>query len=312
MSENRTKMKKTLIIILATIALLSCKTLITDDFPDFESLPTVNSILVVGKPLSVQVSLTGGIDSLPLSTVSNAEIELYIDGKFAEKLENSGDGTYTSTLTVEAGKEYKCNVIIPGYDTVVYSQTLPEASRILNVEHINIAGRNEEGVSYPAIKVTFNNSLSERKYYELVIRCYLVHRPWGSDVAQVEEVSTWLPIIVDPVLLNEGLPIALFSNEMIADSIYTMTINYDTGGDEWINGSWYTSLYPFIVELRSVTYDYYRYQKQYYLYTEGKNADFMETVTASPLYSNIENGYGIFAGYSVFATDTIIPKAYED
>jgi len=302
-------MKKISIVILATIALLSCKTLITDDFPDFESFPTVNSILVVGKPLSVQISQTGGIDSLPLSTVSNAEIELYIDGKFAEKLENSGDGTYTSTSTVEAGKEYKCNVIIPGYDTVVCSQTLPEASRILNVEHINIGGRDEEGISYPAIKVTFNNSLSERKYYELVIRCYSVYRPWGSDVVQVEEVSTWLQTIVDPVLLNEGLPIALFSNEMIEDSTYTMTINYTNGES---GGSKKKYRRPLIVQLRSVTYDYYRYQKQYYLYNEGKNAGFMETATASPLYSNIENGYGIFAGYSVFATDTITPEAYED
>ena len=291
----------------------SCQTLVTDDFPDFEKVPTVNSILVAGKPLSVHFSLTGGLDSMPLPTVSNAVVDLYIDGEFAEKLENTGEGTYSSSTLVEAGKEYKCNVIIPGYDTVVYSQTLPEASRILNVEHINIAGRNEEGVSYPAIKVTFNNSLSERKYYELVIRCYLVHRPWGSDVAQVEEVSTWLPIIVDPVLLNEGLPIALFSNEMIEDSIYTMTLNYTTGQAGSRNGGPFrTDLFPFIIYLRSVSYDYYRYQKQYYLYTEGKNAGFMETATALPLYSNIENGYGIFAGYSVFATDTITPEAYED
>ena len=290
----------------------SCQTLVTDDFPDFEKAPTVNSILVAGKPLSVHFSLTGGLDSMPLPTVSNAVVDLYIDGEFAEKLENTGEGTYSSSTLVEAGKEYKCNVIIPGYDTVVYSQTLPEASRILNVEHINIAGRNEEGVSYPAIKVTFKNSLSELTYFEVVIKCFSIYRPWGSDIVQVEEVSTWLQSIVDPVLLNEGLPIALFSNEMIEDSIYTMTINYETGGAESINGSWYASLYPFIVELRSVTYDYYRYQKQYYLYAEGKDADFMETATAMPLYSNIENGYGIFAGYSVFATDTITPEAYED
>ncbi len=302
-------MKKISIIILAIIALLSCKTLVTDDFPDFESFPTVNSILVVGEPLSVQVSLTGGIDSLPLSTVNNAEIELYIDGIFAEQLKNSGDGTYISTSTVEAGKEYKCKAIIPNYDTIVCSQTLPEASQLLNVEHISIAGRDEEGISYPAIKVTFKNSVLERKYFEIKITCYANYRPWGSDIVQVEEVSTRLQSIVDPVLLNEGLPIALFSNEMIRDSTYTMTINYTNGES---GGPKIKYRRPFVVQLRSVTYDYYRYQKQYYLYAVGKNADFMETATATPLYSNIENGYGIFAGYSVFATDTITPEAYED
>ena len=302
-------MKKISTIILVAVAFLSCKTLITDDFPDFESLPTVNSIIVVGEPLSVQVSLTGGIDSLPLSTVNNAEIELYIDGKFSEQLKNSGDGTYASTFMVEAGKEYKCKAIIPNHDTIVCSQKLPEASQLLNVEHISVAGRDEEGISYPAIKVTFKNSLSELTYYEVVIKCFSIYRPWGSDIVQVEEVSTWLHYIVDPVLLNEGLPIALFSNEMIHDSTYTMTINY-TNGESGGPKIKYRS--PLVVQLRSVTYDYYRYQKQYYLYKEGKNADFMETAIASPLYSNIENGYGIFAGYSVFATDTITPEAYED
>jgi hypothetical protein len=301
-------MKKIPIIILAAVTLLSCKTLITDDFPDFESLPTVNSILVVGKPLSVQVSLTGGIDSLPLSTVSNAEIELYIDGKFVEQLKNSGDGTYISTSTVEAGKEYKCKAIIPNQDTIVCSQTLPEASQILNVEHISIAGRDEEGISYPAIKVTFKNSVLDRKYFEIKITCYANYAGWQEEDSLVEDY-THIQYIIDPVLLNEGLPIVLFSNELIHDSTYTMTINYTNGES---GGSKIKYRRPFVVQLRSVTYDYYRYQKQYYLYNEGKNADFMETATASPLYSNIENGYGIFAGYSVFATDTITPEAYED
>lgn len=302
-------MERILLLILAFYAISSCRTLVDDDSPKFEAKPSVNSILIVGEPLSVEVSLTGGIDSMPLPTVSNAVVDLYIDGEFAEKLENTGEGTYSSIALVEAGKEYKCNVIISGHDNIVCRQTLPEASRILDVEHINIAGRDEEGISYPAIKVTFNNSLAETMYYELIIKCFYIYHPSDSDVAQVEEESTWLQTIVDPVLLNEGLPIALFSNEMIEDSIYTMTINYTNGES---GGSKIRYRRPLVVELRSITYDYYRYQKQYYLYNEGKDPNLMETITAFPLYSNIENGYGIFAGYSVFATDTITPVAYED
>jgi hypothetical protein len=286
-------------VVVLTLALSSCKTLVTDDFPDFKSVPTVNSILVAGKPLAIEVSLTGGLDSLPLTTVNNATIDLYIDGVFTEQLGYIKYGTYTSTAIVEVGKEYKCKVIFPDQDTIVCSQTLPKPSPILKVEHINIAGRDEEGTTYPAVKLTFSNDLSERRYYEVVIRYF----QGAVDILN----------ITDPVLLNEGLPIALFSNELIQGSIYTMTLNYTNGEAGSSNGGPFrTTLYPIVVELRSVSYDYYRYKKQYYLYTEGKNVEITKSMTASPLYSNIENGYGIFAGYSVFATDTITPEPYEN
>jgi hypothetical protein len=284
--------------VVLVLVLSSCKTLVTDEFPDFKSVPTVNSILVEGKPLSVEVSLTGGLDSLPLSIVTNATIDLYINGKFSEQLDYTEDRNYTSTAIVEAGKEYKCKVVIPGRDTIVCSQTLPKPSPILNVEHINIAGRDDEGTTYPAIKLTFSNDPSERRYYEVFIRYF--------------QGAITIHTIIDPVILNEGLPIALFSNELIQDSIYTMTLNYTNGQSSSSNGGPFrTTLFPIVVELRSVSYDYYRYKKQYYLYAEGKDAGITESMTASPLYSNIESGYGIFAGYSVFATDTITPEPYE-
>jgi hypothetical protein len=290
------------------ISYFSCRELVQDDFPDFETVPTVNSILLEGKPLSVLVSMTGKIDSLPLSAINNAIIDLYIDGDFGEQLENTGSGTYTSKVIIEAGKEYRCKVAIPNRDTIVCSQTLPEASPILKIEHINITGRNEEGTTYPAIKLTFRNNKEEQNYYEVVIKYFL---PFDDQPGQH---IAWLQTIIDPIILNEGLPIALFSNEIIEDSVYTMTLNYANGSSQSNGGGPFrTTLFPLVVELRSVTYDYYRYKKQYYLYQKGITADgLLSPVTASPLYSNIENGYGIFAGYSVFATDTITPERYEN
>jgi hypothetical protein len=309
-------MKKLPVIttILIALSLSGCRTLVSDDFPDFETAPTVNSILVEGEPMSVLVSTTGKIDSLPLSAVNNAMIDLYIDGKFGEQLENTGSGTYASKAIIEAGKEYRCKVIIPNRDTIVCSQTLPEASPILKIEHINIAGRDEEGTTYPAIKLTFKNNTSERSYFEVNIKYFIKHSAWKDEEGFVEQRSVHILSITDPIILNEGLPIALFSNEIIQDSAHTMTLNYFNGSTSSRNGGPYrTTLFPLVVELRSVTYDYYRYQKQYYLYNNGLWADgLVSTMTASPLYSNIENGNGIFAGYSVFATDTITPEPYED
>jgi hypothetical protein len=103
------------------------------------------------------------------------------------------------------------------------------------------------------------------------------------------------------------LPIALFSNEIISDSVYTLSLNYTTGSSFSNNGGPFREkLYPIKVELRTLTYDYYRYKKQYYLYEQGRYADgLINAVTASPVYSNIENGNGIFAGYSSYYSNKI-------
>lgn len=306
---NKTDQKLHKVILpLFLITMFSCIELVRNEFPDFESFPTVNSILIEGETLSVHVSWAGGLNSLPLPIINDAIIDLYINGAFREHLEYTGDGIYTSKTIIEPRKEYKCKIIIPTQDTIICSQTLPYPDSIINVEHINIAGRDEEGTTYSAIKITFKNDLFQRKYYEITINGIQKNDFEGKIVHQ----TVWMSAITDPVILNEGLPIALFSNEIIDDSIYTITLNKRFGSIKK-SGTDQRTIYPYIVELRSVSYDYYRYKKQFYLYEQGTWANGLtNTTTPSPLYSNIENGNGIFAGYSVFASDTITPEPYED
>jgi hypothetical protein len=88
-----------------------------------------------------------------------------------------------------------------------------------------------------------------------------------------------------------------------------MLINYFTGSASAVNGGpLQTTLYPLIVELRSVSYNYYQFVKQKYLYELGRYPEFKAgSIQAFPLYSNVTDGYGIFAGYSVLKADTIYP-----
>jgi hypothetical protein len=118
--------------------------------------------------------------------------------------------------------------------------------------------------------------------------------------------------ITDPVLLNEGIPLTVFSNELIESDSYTMTINYTSGNYTSNGNGWNTELYPLVIELRAITYDYYMYLKQLYLYETGRYPTDVGggAVTNFNLYSNIPGGYGIFAGYSWVVSDTIVPEPY--
>jgi hypothetical protein len=62
--------------------------------------------------------------------------------------------------------------------------------------------------------------------------------------------------------------------------------------------------YELIVELNSVSEKYYKYKTQLGLYLRSLDSNIFEGVPDPiELYSNIENGYGIFAAY---VTDRVI------
>ncbi|MFA9391687.1 MAG: hypothetical protein ACERKD_17895 [Prolixibacteraceae bacterium] len=236
---------------LLLVLLISCRELIDEPYPDYHPVPVVNALLKAGYTLSVNISLAEKLDDEQLGFTENAMAELFVNDRYVEALNCDKKGEYKSTTVVEPLKKYTCKVAVPGYDTITCEQIVPKEPRIVNIEHINIAGKDEEGHTYPAIELTFKNDFKTRTYYEVIISLLM----GGWDSKSFEE--TVLETITDPVILNEGLPMALFSNEIIPDSVYTMHLNYFTGSYSSRNGGpMITDLFPLKVELRQVTEDY--------------------------------------------------------
>ena len=270
--------------------------------PEFEQKPVVNGVIKSGSAITIMVSKAVKFNAEPTPALDNAEVVLYVNNELAETLEYIGDGLYQSELIAQDDNEYRCEVTIPGYPTATCSTVIPKHQNIVKFEHINKAGVDEEGLTYPAVKVTFDNVPNTPVYYEVVIRIFEDEDYKGSP----DPFN-----IVDPVLLNEGLPMAVFSNELIEGSTYTMTINYSMGGASYIsNTGWVTTLYPVQVELRTVSHSYYKFIKQQYLY-ELTNSEPLLSVGVTGTYnlpSNVQNGYGILTGYSSVTSEIIDPN----
>jgi len=271
----------------------SCRKLVSDDFPDFPSSPVINSILVADRLLHVHVSLTEKIGEGKLPIVDNAEVIITSDNVHFDTLLHIGNSYYKSKIIVIPNVNYTLQVTIPGYNSIICSNSIPSAPKIMNIQHINHAARDEEGNTYPAISVAFKNNPDELQYYQIVIKLQQHHQ--DEELAQIQNIT-------DPVLLNEGIPLLVFSNEIIDNDNYEMSINYT-------DGSLHTNLYPLIIELRAINYDYYMYLKKLYLYESGRYPEDVGsgTFTNFNLHSNIPGGYGIFAGYSSTVSDTIYP-----
>lgn len=278
----------------------SCRDLVDTDIADFGQVPVLNSIIIDGAPIEAHVSIASSLDTMQLEGIGNATVDLFEDNVFVGTMQYSGDGWFSSNHLAEAGKSYGLRLNIEGIGTVKANCAIPEPLGLLSFEHIPIAGKNDEGLTYPAISFTFENNPDEERYFEARIRLFKEEN---------YERNAYLGNITDPVLLNEGLPLLLFSNELMNEAEYTMTINYETGhSTSTSSGNMITVLSPLILELRSVSKEYYVFARQKYLYDTGRFPEFgLNAQTAFPLYSNVEGGYGIVASYSKVATDTIYP-----
>lgn len=304
---DKSSIKIFVLIILLFVNITSCRSYV-EDLPYFEAVPVVNSFLIAGKPITISVSYADLPDTLGIRVCDNATVNLYIDDSFAEMLVfDEDESVYVSDLTAEAEKYYACEVIIPNYDTLFAETFVPKPSVIENPEIIVVAGIDNEGRSYPSVKFTFNTNPDDELYFHVVIKRIRLYDP-----------SREYPLYnsLDPIILHEGLNYPVFSNEIIDEDFYTINLSYFTGSygsatNPYSIGG--TVVHPIFVELRSVSEDYYHFIKQYYLfndYLESIGEIMTGPVQPVQMYSNVTNGYGVFAGLSVFVTDTIFPPGY--
>ena len=283
------KSSKSFFIFIFYLTLLtSCRKLVDEDFPDFKQKPVLNCLLINDHQINVQVSLTDKIDSSGLILPENAMV-LVSTGDVQDTLVLEENGIYKSSLIALPGKRYDCTVQIPGKTTITASDSIPAIPVLPLIEHHSFAGTDEEGLAYPSITLHLDNLPVYPSYFEIKI--------WLISESSIYEAEIYN--IQDPVLLNEGIPLTLFSNKNIGKSTYTMTINYRSGS--------YDNLMPLIVEFRSVSRNYYNYVRSEYVYRKGRYPEFGEVMPPVSLYSNVKDGYGIFAGYSSVFSDTIYP-----
>ncbi len=292
--------QKFLVIFITAIVLMSCRELVQEDFTDFTAVPTLNSFLVADSQLLVHVSMTRKLDTIPLTLVNDAVVSWFVNDSLAGELVPAGNGYYTGESIAIAGKVYRFKVSIPGFPEITAMDTIPEQVQLTSVEHIKEAGIDEEGHSFPAIRITFPVNPGRIQYFEVAIRMNDYKTRWRP---------AYFKDFTDPVLLAEGLPIAVFSTAHIKDENYTLKLDYTTGSFSGINGVMVPNLYPLVVEFKTISYAYYQYLRQLYLYETGRFPDFsFGSYHAFPLYSNISNGMGVVAGYSVFKSERITPE----
>ena len=304
-------MKKNIIILflLAALALSGCRKEIKNyDHPDFDPQPSLNAVLQEDQPVWAQVTFAQCLDSVHHAPCTNAEVLLYVDGHFTEKLQHDGKGRYVGETTAEALHKYACKVVIPGYDTLFAQTEMPEKPVVTLVEIMENATVDEEGNPCPAFLVTFKTDPNKKEYYQMNMDA-LFRNDYASGYSFSKGTITSSINTDDPVLLNEGSDRLLFSNEIITETDYTLKVNSTFGNHGWggdHSGTAVRSGYV-VVRMHGLSESAYHYMKSQNAFEEPDAYSnlFLGVISPINLYSNVENGRGVFAAIAPMTCDTV-------
>ena len=286
----------------------SCQKEIELEYPTPDPKLVVNCLFSPDSLFKVRVGkILAFNDTVSSFSVENAQCEIYENGVFAEKLEYQGDGYYFSKiLTPKSGNNYKLIVSAEGFPVVDAIDTVPYPVSVENAyfEHNTLYDALDESY-FHTVNVIFDDNPDLKNYYQLKLVCERTY-----DDSTINKVHLILEKTNDLTLLNTGLieyqPSSIpFSDKLLNGQNYFLTTYY-TLPFAISNGiDVFYDTHNLIVHFNSVSDQFYQYSRKMIMHLRNQESDIFEGIgDPVAMYSNIQNGYGIFAAYCPH-TDTL-------
>ncbi len=284
--------------ITAVLLLLSaCEKRVDFELPKMDSKPVIQAFVADSLPLILQVNKTYGILDIDTShTAHDIEaIDVFVNNVFEEHL-TKANNIFTAEHYIPATGDH-INVVAHTQqgDSALANTYVPDKVNIQAVSFQAAAFPDEDGFMQSQVILEFQDNAATQDYYEVYIHNHcdtsiFLFNPWiHSD---------------SPIILNEDMPdewqeTLLFSDKLFNGQAVTIPIvfgkPYCLEDDNLIEGA------KLEVYLLHITKDYYLYNKTLRKHQYAQNSDIFDGGIVEPtnVHSNIEGGYGVFAGYAI-------------
>ena len=295
-------MKNIAIAILLLSTLNSCIKTLELEAKDKTSKLVVNSLFLSGEIWKVHVSKSLSVlDRGNLEDVTNATVKIIEEDGNSLILPHFVNGIYRPTgitIGISENKKFKIEVSAPGFKTVTSENICPQKTLISSASYTD--SKNELGFEAidRKIKVSIKDRSGEENYYVLEYEVYQFRIDTNSTTGQIDTTVNGGGIsylessspFVDGSGSSFSTPFITFTDNLFDGKTQEITFSsyiYDNGigSNHSINR----------VSLYTVSKETYRYYKSMNAYIKAEDNPFAEPVQ---VFSNIENGFGIFAGKS--------------
>jgi len=294
------------VILLGSIFLFSCiKELDYNSFDLGENL-VVNSLITDSSQIKVNLSKTKYItDTLKYSAIEDINMELWEDDNFVERFDFI-NGVYKSRVYPRININYQIYISSEEFGEIYAHTIVPPRPKLISAKYTIGRLFDEYGDHITESFIKLRDNRNEENYYMLYI-C----RGNINDLRPTSFYNYYK--INDPVLIAEGIldfepDIFVFSDNLFNGKEIELNLNY-YGGAKITDRIYPAEAY---IITQSISKEYYEFLLSWYKHKYNQNIEeHVEYLTKDydpvplifqgepvELYSNIEGGYGIFAGYS--------------
>lgn len=288
------------ILILLAIVLSSCEKIIEIDIEDAEVNLVVNALFNNDSLWKVEISQSKHVfDTSNIKMVNDATVTIKSSTGNEILLTYDKNGMYISqTDKPIQGETYSLEVLHSTLENVNAISSLPSPVQFTNLE---LGGKYFiNGEENKELKVNFIDSQQEDYY---MLKCSALFWYWEFDsnltVADTSYYEASLSFMTNSTYVSEnGLDYyrnyILFSDEYFNGS--EVSVNLLIPENNFIQDTvWGYGIDKLYVSLSTISKDYKLYQTSYDKYLSIQGDPFAQPVQ---VYTNINNGFGIFAGIS--------------
>ena len=296
-------MKKLLLSLVVSLIYISCEKIIP--FEGDVTIPklVINSIFESDSTFKVHVSTSRSvIDTVSFQNIEDAIVTIKDDnGSIIETLNYVENGFYVGQTFPQENQTYNLEVTHPNYANVTSSDSLPSPITINSIDTSTIV----DPINGDRLQITldFEDPESAQNYYLIEtysVNEYLVIK--NSDTTEYElDTIKQIMILTDEVFQNGNSPFrqqGLFNDLLFngQNKALELEIPYENyigieAGYEWSYKTLSVRVY-----LHNISKSYYYYRTSLELYQSASDNPFAQPVQ---VYSNIENGFGVFAGAQI-------------
>jgi len=296
-------MKKLLLLFFVGLVYISCEKVIPFEGEVNTPKLVINSVFESDSTFKVHVSSSRNvIDTASFQNIEDAIVIIKKEnGNVVEILNHQGNGFYIGQAFPVQNQTYTLEVNHPNYANITASDSLPSPITINNVDTSTVL----DPINGDRIKISmnFDDPINTQNYYLIetyAINEYLLIKDLDTTEYELDTAKQYM-VLTDEVFQNGGSPWrdqGLF-NDLLFNG-QNKTLELEIPNNNWSGSEdgydWSYKTLTLRLYLHNISLSYYYYRTSLELFQSASGNPFAQPVQ---VYSNVENGFGVFAGSQI-------------
>tara|TARA_Y200000002_G_scaffold382899_1_gene401952 strand:- start:8787 stop:9692 length:906 start_codon:yes stop_codon:yes gene_type:complete len=296
-------MKKLFFLLSVSLIYISCEKVIPFEGDVNTPKLVINSVFESDSTFKVHVSSSRSvIDTSSFENIDDAVVTIKdVNGNVIEVLNHVVNGFYKGQVLPEENTTYILKVNHPNYADITASDSLPSPIIINSVDTSTIL--DPINGNRLRISMNFDDPGNNQNYYLLEtysVNEYLIVENLDTVEYELDTTKQFM-VLTDEVFQNGGSPWrdqGLF-NDLLFNG-QNKTLEIEIPNENWSGSEdgydWSYKTLSLRLYLHNITISYYYYRTSLELFQNASGNPFAQPVQ---VYSNIENGFGVFAGSQI-------------